>query len=326
MASEPQVPAEQPGQGRQSRHRSPNYPGIDLEAAISRARVLYDNEHRGTVNARVAVRHWGYSEKSSGGQVALAALKAFGLTNESGEGADRIIQLSDLALRILLDARPVSSERQEALQRAALNPRIHSEVWTTLKGNLGSDENLRHRLIFDWRFNENVVDAFVKEFRATLDFAQVGKDAIISPKGEDEQENQVKVGDFVQWEAQGILQFPEPKRIREISDDGQYAFVEGSNAGVPMKQLPVVDPPAAAPPPPPLGGGPPTPRVVVQEKPLSGTRQDIFTLAEGQVAIQWPASLSPESFEDFSAWLDIVKRKIGRSVKTGGAGEGGPTV
>jgi hypothetical protein len=31
--------------------------------------------------------------------------------------------------------------------------------------------------------------------------------------------------------------------------------------------------------------------------------------------IQWPADLSAESFEDFSAWLDIVKRKIGRSLK-----------
>jgi len=45
------------------------------------------------------------------------------------------------------------------------------------------------------------------------------------------------------------------------------------------------------------------------------TRRDIFSLTEGQVVLQWPGSLSKESFEDLGAWLDLVKRKIGRSVK-----------
>jgi hypothetical protein len=46
-----------------------------------------------------------------------------------------------------------------------------------------------------------------------------------------------------------------------------------------------------------------------------GLRQDVFSLAEGPVTIQWPASLSPDSYQDLGDWLDIVKRKIGRSVK-----------
>jgi hypothetical protein len=46
-------------------------------------------------------------------------------------------------------------------------------------------------------------------------------------------------------------------------------------------------------------------------------RQDVFSLTEGPVTIQWPATLSAESFQDLGDWLDIVKRKIGRSVKTG---------
>ena len=43
-------------------------------------------------------------------------------------------------------------------------------------------------------------------------------------------------------------------------------------------------------------------------------RQDIFSLTEGLVTIEWPSSLSAESYQDVSDWLDIVKRKIGRSV------------
>jgi hypothetical protein len=34
------------------------------------------------------------------------------------------------------------------------------------------------------------------------------------------------------------------------------------------------------------------------------------------VAIQWPASLSQDSYQDLADCLDIVKRKIGRSVTT----------
>ena len=43
-------------------------------------------------------------------------------------------------------------------------------------------------------------------------------------------------------------------------------------------------------------------------------RQDIFSLAEGTVSIQWPTPLSAESIEDLKDWLKIVERKIARSV------------
>ena len=43
-------------------------------------------------------------------------------------------------------------------------------------------------------------------------------------------------------------------------------------------------------------------------------RHDVFSLTEGDVTIQWPAILAQESVQDIADWLDIVKRKIGRSV------------
>lgn len=232
-------------QGQQRRHRSPNYPRIDLETAIGRARVLHEHERRGSVNARVAVRHWGYAERSSGGQLVLGALKGFGLITDTGEGTARTIQLSELALRILLDARPVSPERDEAIKRAALNPRIHADIWTSLHGDLGSDDNLRHRLIFDWRFNENVVDAFIREFRATVAYAKLNKSDTLSDSDGEKTENvgntvALKIGDYVQWESQGVVQF-ESRRITGFSPDEQYALVEGSNTGLPVKELTVME-------------------------------------------------------------------------------------
>lgn len=46
-----------------------------------------------------------------------------------------------------------------------------------------------------------------------------------------------------------------------------------------------------------------------------GIKQDVFSLEEGQVVIQWPSNMSASSFEDVRAWLDILERKISRSVK-----------
>ena len=43
-------------------------------------------------------------------------------------------------------------------------------------------------------------------------------------------------------------------------------------------------------------------------------RQEVFALTEGDVTIQWPEVLSPDSYQDFDDWLAILKRKIKRSV------------
>jgi len=44
------------------------------------------------------------------------------------------------------------------------------------------------------------------------------------------------------------------------------------------------------------------------------SREDVCSLAEGNVTINWPKALSAESFEDLKDWLEMMKRKIGRSV------------
>ena len=66
---------------------------------------------------------------------------------------------------------------------------------------------------------------------------------------------------------------------------------------------------------------PQRPRTMAEAQQMAGVtlvkvevRQDVFSLVEGPVTIQWPASLSAESYEDVADWLEIVKRKIGRSV------------
>jgi hypothetical protein len=166
--------------------RSPAYPGINLEIALKRARGLYDKERRNAVAYPVAVSYWGFGAKSSGGLVSVAAMKGFGLVEDVERGAGgRSIKLTDLAFHILLDDRPNSQERAELIKQAALRPKIHASLWRKYGAELPSDSNLKHALIFDFKFNENTVDEFIKEYKETIRFAGIGASDTLSLLDED---------------------------------------------------------------------------------------------------------------------------------------------
>lgn len=301
-----------------SKHRSPQYPGIGLEAALGRARTFYHHERRNWANFAVALKHWDLNPKSSTSGITVAALVAYGLLEDSGGGSSRVLKLSESALRILLDDREVSPEREQLYKEAALKPTMHRKLWERWGADLPSDANLRHSLIFEWKFNENAVDSFIRQFRATIRFAKLTVADKISEDstGEDVQPvnlSPIRIGDFVQWESQGVPQFEVPRRVREVHDDGKWAFVDGSNDAVPTIEL-IVEPKSDAPvPPAPV----PRPRVVVPEgdiPPTSPVLADVFSWAGGQVKVQWPATMTADIYEDIVAWLKIIERKIGRSV------------
>lgn len=71
---------------------------------------------------------------------------------------------------------------------------------------------------------------------------------------------------------------------------------------------------------PPLGGQMNTHTPTTQQAPLisrapvTGIRQDTFTLDEGQAILQWPDRLSADSFEDFESWIQLQLKKIKRSI------------
>lgn len=150
--------------------RSPSFPFISLPEALERARVFFDREHRHETEPEVAVRHWGYSPRSSGGNQTLAALRAFGLLEMAGEGK---VRLTERAVRILLDGREESPEREQLLRQAALSPALHSRIWERYKGVLPSDATLRLYLVADEGFNERSVDELIAELKETLEHAGI---------------------------------------------------------------------------------------------------------------------------------------------------------
>jgi hypothetical protein len=307
MGTNPTVAADD----KRKHTRSPAYPFVNLETAIKRAREFYKEEIRNSANLKVAVKHWGYEAKSSGGIQTAAALIAFGLLSDEGSGERRKVQLTQNALRIILDERTESPERDQAIKLAALTPKIHQELWQKFGGRLPSDEQLKHMLVLDWEppFNENTVVGFIKEFRDTINFAKLSESDTVTLEENLKDGGKgayvPQIGDYVQWESGGALQFREPARVRELSSDGRFAFVEGSSTGLPVGQL--IREKA------PLG-----PSLVRETRnPLSPNKpmqEDVFSLSEGRVVLQWPTPLSADSIQDLKDWLRLVERKITRSV------------
>jgi hypothetical protein len=190
MATPAKVPDDP---GKRKRLRSPAYPFINLETAIKRAKEFYDKEQRNAAALKVAVKHWGFEEKSSGGLQTVAALISFGLMRDEGTGDKRKLKLTENALRILLDTRADSEDRADAIRTAALTPKIHQQLWRKWHNKIPSDDNFRHTLILDWTspFNPSVVDSFIKQYRDTIAFAKPDDSAIV-PLGGDDLESEME--------------------------------------------------------------------------------------------------------------------------------------
>jgi hypothetical protein len=131
----------------------------------------------------------------------------------------------------------------------------------------------------DQSFNKNSVDDFIKEYRDTIHFAKLREFDTLSLDAKDKQ--RIKIGDCVRWESQGVIQF-EAKRVTGFSDDRTFAFIEGSNAGLPIDQLSKVDAPEES-----GNGG--TGRTFTPPKhvlPSAGMNTEVFTLDEGEATRQ----------------------------------------
>src|ERR1039458_3282080 len=169
------------------RVRSPEHPFINLENAIARAEQFYEVEQHRPANAKVAMDHWGYDPKSSGGMQTLSALISFGLLEEQGAGDLRAVKLTPTALRIVIDDTD-SPERLAAIQQAAMTQKIHRELRNKFGGTEPpSDRQFRHILLAEWepRFNANAVDNFIKEYKDTIAFAKLTKpDTVTSEVGD----------------------------------------------------------------------------------------------------------------------------------------------
>ena len=188
------MPEDSASTHKKAKQRSPSFPFINLEDAIDRAKQFYDQEGKAAAPPSVAVQHWGYSAKSSGGKQTLAALKAYGLLDKQGGK----VQLSERALHIVVAGSP---RRQEAVKEAALEPEQFRALWTRYGMNSPSEDTLKHELVLEKSFNPNAVDDFLANYRASIGYAQLAESATMSPAPEEPAETYAAPGGYMQPQA-----------------------------------------------------------------------------------------------------------------------------
>ncbi len=96
--------------------RSPAYPSLSLDAAIAKAREIYNSYNTAFVHREAAAVAIGYAPTSGSSFGALASLSAYGLV----DGRRGEVGVSDLAIQIFFAES--EEERAEALQKAVSMP------------------------------------------------------------------------------------------------------------------------------------------------------------------------------------------------------------
>src|ERR1700687_1570285 len=145
-----------------ARTRSPNYPYIGLPAAIERVRKLYDKDHRNRMSREVVVKHLGYGSLNGISLSVISALIKYGLL----ESIDSDLQVSSDAVTILVDP-PDSTERAQALRKAAFKPDLFGGLHKHFGGQLPSEANLLAHLQKNG-FTANAAAQAARSFRETM--------------------------------------------------------------------------------------------------------------------------------------------------------------
>jgi len=160
---------------KKPRHRSPNYPAENLEAAVRRVQKLWDQDREAGSTVETAASHMGFNKAHGDAMSVLAGLKKFGLVEMRN---DRVY-VTKRAINILLF--PESERGQAALKEAVLLPQIYRELFNRFKGTgLPSDKTLRAELIADSGFNPKAVDTFLKDFRKSLEYAGISPETALN--------------------------------------------------------------------------------------------------------------------------------------------------
>ncbi|VTZ28135.1 conserved hypothetical protein [Methylocella tundrae] len=237
-----------------SRARSPSYPNTPLREAIVLIDKIFAADRRNPIDRAVAAKHLGYSGISGASDMTLAALMHYGLLERAGKGETRVTQL---AVDIIHPHN--EDDRRNALRRAAFSPTLFRALRERFPDGKFSSEALKSYLMREG-FVESAVNPAARAYSETCLYLE--KENAYGSGG-NEPTNGVEstppvdvtvyggaqVGDLIQWESQGALQFSKPQRVRLVTDDGQWLSVENSETGIPMNEVIVEERGSVQPPP-----------------------------------------------------------------------------
>ncbi|MDE2663702.1 MAG: hypothetical protein OXI39_11950 [Gemmatimonadota bacterium] len=166
-------------------NRSPRHPSINLEDAIDRTTMIYRSAWDGPVGIAAACEIIGLSYSGSTGKRTVSALLQFGLLESTGRGAERTVKLTERALNVVTDEDGITDERNRAIRECALMPTSYRTAWDRWGPRLPTDDRVMAPTLIRDGFNPNSTADFLRDFRATVEFAALDKSVAVSPLSED---------------------------------------------------------------------------------------------------------------------------------------------
>lgn len=206
----------------EKRSRSPNYPALSLPDAIEKVTVLYKNLHTHSAPREVVAKGMGYQSLSGASATAISALAKYGLIERSGEE----LKVSERALRIIHPNTP--TERSEAINEAARDPALFSELFERFDGRMPNEDLLRNYLARK-SFVPAAISMIVLGFRETLEFVRQESSVYDSPRVIEPENTPMSSPIGTQ---QAVKAPPVVPQALALSEDerpiGRYDFEDGS--------------------------------------------------------------------------------------------------
>lgn len=290
---------------------SPSYPSLSLANSIDHTKKIEGLYRTSAADRQDAAKLMGFSSLSGPANKALAALASYGLVERAGKG---MLRVTPLAVSII---HPKSDDEQgKALLEASQTPQLFREIREQFPDLPVPPEAGVVTHLNRAGFNPNSVPKAAKAFLETARFVEQlgGTDSRGSDDGERAESDSpdaknvfggASLDDLIQWECQGALKFETPRRVRWISEDGDWLAVEGSDTRIPMSQVTVEQVGAKATPPVP----PAQPQTRADTAPVAGQRKAVFPVSEGDVTFLFPDGMTEEGIEELEAYLAVFLKK-----------------
>lgn len=287
--------------------RSPKCPGISLREAVVRIRDLFDAERHNLMSREAAAKLLGYSGITGTSNGMLADLTAYGLLERVGKGEVRV------AKRVAEIIHPTDRhEYAAALRNAANAPPAFAKLRERFPDNLPNPVTLEGALVrmgFSKVGIKPAMQAFLETFRylqEEIGSESHGQAAVEDSvfEGPDTKFGGASVGDLIQWESNGVRRLERPHRVRCVSEDKEWLWVEGSDMWIPMDEVIVEQRSERRAPPPP----PPSDRTADAPAPR-GQRKAVFPISEGDVTFLFPEGLTAEGLQELEDYLAIFLKK-----------------
>jgi hypothetical protein len=148
--------------------RSPNYPMLDLGAALVATRKAFEKDNRNKMSRAALAKHLGHDSLSGPALTKLGALRAYGLIDGKGDE----IKITDDAVHALM-APDGSPERSAAMLKLATQPKLFQEIRKDFSTPPSAD-NLKFWLV-KRQFASDAAEKATKTYLATMRLVEGGE-------------------------------------------------------------------------------------------------------------------------------------------------------